>query len=62
MYECVEAVLRPRFATIQLESEIVAAVLHSPLPTHFIAQYSLGACRETREHTHTLKPQTHIHT
>lgn len=62
IHECIEAKLKPQFNTIQLKSEIAAAVLHSTLPTHSVVQYSLGACRETQEHTHTLKPQTHIHT
>lgn len=59
IYECVEAMLRPRVDTFQLQREIAAAVPHGALPTHFthfVVQHSLGACRETQEHTHTLKP------
>lgn len=62
IHEWVEAKLKPQFNTIQLQSEIAAAVLRSTLPTHSVVQYILSACRETQEHTHTLKPQTHIHT
>lgn len=62
IYECIEVKLGPRFDTIQLQSRIDAADLHSTLSAHLVVQYNLGACRETQEHTYTLKPQTHIHT